>query len=264
MRDGFLLESDGMALHDWSRVDAGTFHNFHLLWTADLCNRLNAGLLPESCYAMAEQHTGPYSPDAIALRTRSADGTSQGDVTELDLHGTTAVATTAPRVKFVAELEDVGYSARRRTIVIRHASGNRILALLEILSPGNKSSEYSFEQFIDKVATFLMQGYHVLVVDLHRSGNFDPTGVHGALWRELGGKPYEPPDGKTRTLGSYTGWPQITAYVEPLAIGDPLVTMPLFIEQTHYVNVPLAESYDQVFAALPKQVREMLTSRLNP
>src|SRR5262245_24661525 len=51
------IESGGMAMpvHDWTRVDDGTFHAFHTLWISDNMKALNAGLLPEGCYALAEQ-----------------------------------------------------------------------------------------------------------------------------------------------------------------------------------------------------------------
>ena len=36
-----------MPIHDWSRVDAGVFHDFHQVWTIEIRNRLNDGLLPD-------------------------------------------------------------------------------------------------------------------------------------------------------------------------------------------------------------------------
>jgi len=44
-----------MPIHDWSRVDAGTFHHFHRAWTIEIARALNNGLLPASHYALAEQ-----------------------------------------------------------------------------------------------------------------------------------------------------------------------------------------------------------------
>jgi len=35
-----------MPIHDWSRVDAGLFHDFHQAWTIELRKALNRGLLP--------------------------------------------------------------------------------------------------------------------------------------------------------------------------------------------------------------------------
>jgi hypothetical protein len=44
-----------MPVHDWTRVDAGTFHAFHTSWLAHLMEALNAGLLPRGYYALSEQ-----------------------------------------------------------------------------------------------------------------------------------------------------------------------------------------------------------------
>jgi hypothetical protein len=35
-----------MSVHDWTRVDADLFHDFHQGWTVALRNALNAGGLP--------------------------------------------------------------------------------------------------------------------------------------------------------------------------------------------------------------------------
>ncbi len=45
-----------MPIHDWTRVDAGIFHDFHTVWIGYLRTALNEGLLPEGYYALAEQH----------------------------------------------------------------------------------------------------------------------------------------------------------------------------------------------------------------
>jgi len=35
----------------------------------------------------------------------------------------------------------------------------------------------------------------------------------------------------------------VTAYIEPIAVGDPLLEMPLFLDPWSYVNVPLEPTY---------------------
>jgi hypothetical protein len=46
-----------MAVHDWTRVDSGIFHDFHTVWIGALRSALNEGLLPDGYYALAEPHT---------------------------------------------------------------------------------------------------------------------------------------------------------------------------------------------------------------
>src|SRR5436309_8007648 len=57
-----------MPVHDWNRVTAGTFHDFHLAWIAELCRVLNGGLLPPGYYALAEQVAGEIIPDVLTLQ----------------------------------------------------------------------------------------------------------------------------------------------------------------------------------------------------
>jgi hypothetical protein len=44
-----------MPVHDWTRVEAGTFHAFHGYWNGHLMDALNSGLLPPDHYALAVQ-----------------------------------------------------------------------------------------------------------------------------------------------------------------------------------------------------------------
>jgi hypothetical protein len=60
-----------MPIHDWSRVEAGIFHDFHLGWIAEIKRVLNAGLLPSDYFALAEQKSGPFGPDVLTLRDQS-------------------------------------------------------------------------------------------------------------------------------------------------------------------------------------------------
>jgi hypothetical protein len=67
--------------------------------------------------------------------------------------------------------------AARRTLAIRHVSGHRVVALVEILSPANKDGERRVIEFVDKVTAALWQGIHVLLIDLFPPGRFDPQGM---------------------------------------------------------------------------------------
>src|SRR5271165_58206 len=62
-----------MAIHDWTRVSAGTFHDFHQGWTIEIRNRLNCGVLPDGYYAMADQRVSGPEQDVVALRLRAPE-----------------------------------------------------------------------------------------------------------------------------------------------------------------------------------------------
>jgi hypothetical protein len=48
------------------------------------------------------------------------------------------------------------------------------------------------------------------------------------------------------------------AFIEPIAVGDVLPDMPLFLEPDLYVPVPLESSYRDAFDAVPERWREEL------
>ena len=56
-----------MPIHDWTRVSAGTFHDFHNSWITELRNALNGGLLPPGYYAQGEQWAGKINADVLTL-----------------------------------------------------------------------------------------------------------------------------------------------------------------------------------------------------
>ena len=65
-----------MPIHDWTRVDAGLFHDFHQDWTIELRRSLNAGRLPAGYVALTDQQTGGPIPDVLTLN-RSAKRTGR-------------------------------------------------------------------------------------------------------------------------------------------------------------------------------------------
>lgn len=56
-----------MPIHDWTRVEAGIFHAFHLNWIDVLQTPLNSGLLPPDYYALAKQIDGGKRPDVLTF-----------------------------------------------------------------------------------------------------------------------------------------------------------------------------------------------------
>ena len=157
------FEVNAMPMHDWTNVSAGTFHDFHNSWITHLKERLNAGLLPDPYYALGEQRAGDTGLDLLALRTVTAMNDAD-DSPFTTGNGMVAVLDAPPRVHLSQEasLEAAFYLAKRRTLVIRHATGDRIVALVEIVSPSNKHNRDEIESFVDKVLAALRQGIHVL------------------------------------------------------------------------------------------------------
>jgi hypothetical protein len=248
-----------MPIHDWSRVGAGPFHDFHVAWTIEIRNVLNEGVLPPAYYALAEQIAGPFGPDVLTLQSTEGDrDDSAPSASEPSLSAPIAVATAPPRVRFTAVAEKDAYLAAQRALVIRHQSGDRVVALIEIVSPGNKGSRRELAAFVNKALTALRQGFHLLILDLHPPGRRDPGGIHGAIWQAMQEPLYEAPAGEPLTLVAYSAARPKTAFIEPVAVGDVLPDMPLFLEPDAYVNVPLEATYQAAWRGVPKRWQRVM------
>lgn len=66
-----------MPMHDWTRVEAGIYHDFHHEWISAIKRALNERL-PGSYYALAEQQAAGFGPDVLTLHDDSR-GRSKSD-----------------------------------------------------------------------------------------------------------------------------------------------------------------------------------------
>jgi hypothetical protein len=253
-----------MPMHDWTRVEAGIYHAFHHRWISAISDVLNTGLLPRDYYALPEQVAAGFGPDVLTLQ----DQTLQDEVVPDEHHddpnggGVATAATTLqrtrPRTRFTAETETEFYRRKKSSVAIRHVSGDRMVAMVEIISPGNKSSRHHFAAFLDKAWELLEHRIHLLIVDPFPPTPRDPDGVHAAIWQVLQEDSFDLPPDKPLTLVAYECDYTTRAYIETVAVGDALPEMPLFLEPHGCINVPLESMYQTAYAVLPQRWRRVL------
>lgn len=243
-----------MPVHDWTRVEAGIFHDFHHAWIEEIKRALNRGVLPEDYYALAEQHAAGFGPDVLTLQERNgeADGTAAGGKSP-----TGSSVLTAPRMQRTAQTDMAHYRRRRTSVAVRHVSGDRVVAMVEVVSPGNKSTRNAMRAFTEKACELLDGRVHLLILDLHPPGKHDPHGAHAEIWEDLEGKEVGPPE-KPLTLVAYESGLVVNAYVAPIAVGDALPEMPLYLEPDAWVPVPLEATYQAAYDAVPRRWRRVL------
>jgi len=208
-----------MPVHDWTKVDAGLFHHFHQRWIGALCDGLNNGCLPKDFFALVEQNIHGPIP-----KSGEADS----------------------------------YLAKTDRITLRHRHG-KVVAVIEIVSPGNKASRTAFRTMIEKSADVVYQGIHLLVIDLFPPTPRDPLGIANSIWGELTNDTLEQFPEKPLTLLSIDAGFERTIYVEPIAVGDVLPDMPLFFRPEQYVLAPLESTYQAMWAVLPEPMKRLLT-----
>jgi hypothetical protein len=247
-----------MPIHDWTRVSAGTFHHFHQTWLVELSRALNAGRLPPGFYALAEQIAGGLGPDVLTLEGPVADEADDEAAGMGASPSAVAIAERPPKVQLHAKAEVDQYARKASAIAIRHSSNHKVVAMIEIVSPGNKNTRHAMSKFVSKAVEILDAGVHLLVIDLIPPGTFDPRGIHAAIWKEYTGEPFVPPSGEPLTLAAYIGGGAFEAYVEPTAVGSMLIEMPLFLESDRYVPTPLPTTYQSAWEAVPAVWRKAL------
>jgi hypothetical protein len=246
-----------MPIHDWTRVDAGIFHAFHHDWITEISRALNHGLLPAGYYALPEQVAGGLGPDVLTLHKPTTNGTPRdGEIPE----GGVALALAPPKVRLRMRAEANRYAAKAKAVTIRHVSNHRVVAMVEIVSPGNKNSQNGLNAFVRKARDALAGGIHLLLVDLFPPSVRDPQGIHRAVWGEDCGEEYALPPDKPLTCVAYVGGADAEAFVEFVAVGDPVPEMPLFLTSEVYVSLRLEATYQSAWEGMPAYWRDVLTS----
>jgi hypothetical protein len=241
-----------MPIHDWTRVDAGLFHAFHHRWIDALCDALNGGVLPADYFALPEQGIQGPIPDVLTLKLGGAGEEAGESVTG---H---AVATAPPRARLVRTSEAEIYARQANRITVRHRHGD-VVAVIEIVSPGNKASRAEFRRFLEKSADLIRQGIHLLVVDLFPPGKRDPEGMVKAIWDEFADDTFDLPVDKPLHLGAFDAG-AMTVYGEAVAPGDVLPDMAVFLKAGIYVQAPLEATYETSWAVFPAPLKSLLES----
>lgn len=233
-----------MPLHDWTRVADNVFHNFHVSWLAQLAGTLNGSVLPPGFIARAEEYVGPFQADVLAL--------------EVGTTASSGPSGTQSALRPTATIDPPRFDARRhRRIAIFSSRDERRVAVLEVVSPGNKDSDRRARWFEDKLLDCLAGGLHLLLVDL-LPGTTAAPGFAAAVARELGSGEV-PEQGLAATSFERQPEPSVVrVYHRPMAVGSPLPAAPLFLDPGRAVEVPLEATYQAAFAWLPATDRERL------
>ncbi|HEY2785589.1 MAG TPA: DUF4058 family protein [Fimbriiglobus sp.] len=250
-----------MPIHDWTRVYAGIFHAFHHGWIDEISKVLNR-TLPPDYYALPEQIAGGIGPDVITLNSPG----SNGSYTPSAERGGIALATAEPKVRFrlTAREDRDEYAKKAKVVRIRHVSDHSVVAVVEIVSQGNKTSRSAVRAFVEKAVWLLNNGVHLVVVDLFPPTPRDPNGLHREIWDEIdNAEQVVFPADCPLTLASYKAEPSPSAFIEPTAVGKELIDMPVFLDPDRYVPLPLAPTYDAAYREVPAYWRGVIEGKRN-
>jgi hypothetical protein len=235
------------------------FHDFHQTWTVQIKTVLNTGLLPKGLTALVEQKAKDcqqWQPDVLAIesnRSREAQIDDGGGLIVLD----------PPTTELVFRTDEQLYSDRANRVVIKHHMGKTV-AVVELVSPGNKSSQHRINDFVQNVVDFIQSGVHILIVDLFPPTSRDPQGVHQLIWNELNDEQINLPADRNLVLAAYEAGAETVAYVQPVAVGLTLPIMPLFLASGKHIRLPLEKSYQMAWATCSEEFRTIVESGVLP
>ncbi len=239
-----------MPMHDWTEVEPTIYHHFHQTWSVEICDSLNAGLLPPGLSALIEQHTGGVVPDVLAVERRTPRRKRTS--------GTAVVPTT--RMKIETQANTLLRRANR--VAIRHRLGE-VVCIIEIVSPGNKASRSAVRSFVEKTHEFMRAGVNVLLVDPFPPGPRDPHSLHKLIWDEIEETPFEMPADEPLLLAAYKAADDTVglspiAYLEPFRVGAVMRDMPAWIDPDFFVEVPLERTYQAAWDVCPADFRYLV------
>lgn len=238
LRDHFRPPLDDV--HSWDELHGG--------WPMAIVQEL-VEILPEPYFAAPGVHLGTlYEVDISTYRKPLAEA---GD---LDItNGGMAVATYAPP-KPTLTLEPRLPNQDVYEVRIYDSRRNRqLVAAIEIVSPSNKDRPENRATFVAKAVTLLKNNICVSIVDVVSTFDFS---LYAELVRflegvdpALGSKP-PPMYAATLRMRYEDRRRMMDNWYHPLAIGDLLPTLPIWLTETKAISLDLESSYQETCRAL--------------
>src|SRR3954452_13054379 len=211
-----------MPLHDWT--DRPGWEGVHHLWITELLRWIKPRL-PEPYRAFIGSAPllaigGPPERPDIGVRRWSSDPQSE------PLSG--AVSGLAPPVQIEpdVELAVATFDPVTSLFVERHG---RLISVVEVISPRNKDRPVSRNSYLARYLSYLMDGVHVVLIDVHRrplSFSF-ADGIAAEL--QILQPSLPAPSAVSYRVGApaAAGGRMLPIWRRPFGIGQPLPTIPL-------------------------------------
>jgi hypothetical protein len=225
--------------------DITAWEGFHGQWPAVIVQRLGKKL-PARYVAAPRVHSGSQVEIDVATFDTEQEGSFSAEANGGS--GGVATAVWAPAQPTLAVETELPDSDEYEVRIYDTKRGRRLVAAVEIVSPANKDRPEHRRIFVAKCAALLQQRVSIAIVDLVTVREFN---LYADLLEMLGLRDLslgtEAPSlyasscrwraqGKTRLL---------EAWYQPLTLGLPLPTLPLWLADNFAVPLELEESYEQ-------------------
>jgi hypothetical protein len=217
------------------------WESFHSSWATKIADALTERWLPPNYIAEAHAHIGPsIDIDVGTFERESAPGAGAGSG---------AVATVGPKVWTPPAPDTVVPSVFPDTFEVRILStetGPKLVAAIELVSPGNKDRATERRAFAVKCASYLYQGISLVIVDIVTSRR---ANMHNEVWRvmEADDALHLPPEVSLYAVAyrplRRDGKDGIDVWRSPLALSQPLPTLPLGLSAELVIPVDFEATY---------------------
>jgi Protein of unknown function (DUF4058) len=211
---------------------------FHSRWAGNIAVELNEHL-PDGWYAE------PTVQWAIEVDVAAFEETGA-------LVGAAATAGAAGSWEPSAPAKTIDFSLTTDVVevkVYRDFTDYPLVGVIELVSPANKDRPETREAFVSKCDAYLREGIGLVMVDIVSSHR---ANLHSLLMERID-EP-EPRDEPLYTSAYHpvqrNGGTQLDIWYEPLAVGEDLLSMPLFLKNGPRARVNLADTYRQTLRDL--------------
>lgn len=202
--------------------------------------------LPRPYIAEPRVHSGSsVEIDVATFETEGEEGLAAGGGNG---NGGVATAVWAPARPTLAVVTDLPAQDVYEVRIYDEIRRDRLVAAIELVSPANKDRPEHRRTFAAKCAGLLQKGVSVVIVDLVTTRTQNLYGelldLIGHTDPSLGGEP--PPLYATACRLTKRGddW-LLEGWAQPLGLGQPLPTMPLWLADNLALPLDLEESYEQ-------------------
>lgn len=225
-------------------VNRRSWEELHGAWPSTIAYRLNT-ILPPQYYSGVRVHLG----SAVELDVAAFENEHAVD-SGFSANGGTAVAWAPASPALLLETDELTPPEYEVRVYDQHHT-RRLVAVVEIVSPGNKDRPDSREAFVSKCHALLQQEVCVAIVDpvTERSAN-----LYAELAARLGAAPPAIASAliyavSCRGFAARGHW-RIEAWEHELAVGSPLPTLPLWLTDSLYVPLELETTYEDTCRGL--------------
>jgi Protein of unknown function (DUF4058) len=221
----------------WDRV--------HGMWSAMMVADLNRRL-PERYVAAPRVYLGSTFEIDVATYDQYQDDLPTADAT--DGGGGVATAILAPPQPTLAVATDMPDLDVYEVLIEDMEDGGRLVAAVEIVSPANKDRPASRRAFVAKCGSMLLDNVCVAAVDLV---TIRKANLYGQLLGFLGVTDPSLTDEPPPIYAAACRWLKrrptgiLEAWAHPLEIGRALPTLPLWLDEDHWVSLDLGSSYEE-------------------